>query len=592
MAVATFLAGEAGLDLQYAPAEIRQETVVVAMRDGIRLATDLYLPPVEPAPAVAQRTPYGRALLAEMFVTLARCGYVAISQDCRGTGDSEPDHWDFSIFEPEDCVDFVEWVTQQDWYGGFLGSLGGSYVGWLQWCMAMHPAMSAIAPEVGGFAAPVPDTAPAAHMFVNAYARSVGKGDNVVGERSESVIVDLAEMERQMVEETLATGYFNEPMDARRPEDRRALYERYSSLPPAERADLLKRELGVRNFTYADAEKLSDLFGRQMLGYDYLYPGAREPDLFQQLQAPALVVSGWYDWGLGHTLGGWQRLMREAREPVRSRSRLFIGPNAHNMPGYEGTERVYRGGEILPLLVQWYEAVRADELDEWPVVTYYLMGANEWRTASAWPPPEARVRSLHLGPGGTLVAEPAPSEPDVYVYDPDDPTPTVGGSIVSYVYTPGSADVSEVQRRADVVTYTTEPLEHDLDVVGPLRLVLHASSSAIDTDFSARLSDVFPDGRAIQLQGVTLRARCRDPEAGPQPLEPGRVYRLEIDMWATANRFRAGHRLRLDVSSADFPRFERNANRGGEPGPPVPAEQRIYHDPDHPSHLVLSVLDG
>jgi hypothetical protein len=145
-----------------------------------------------------------------------------------------------------------------------------------------------------------------------------------------------------------------------------------------------------------------------------------------------------------------------------------------------------------------------------------------------------------------------------------------------------------VQKRADVLTYTSEPLESDLDVVGPLRLILYASSSAVDTDFSGRLSDVFPDGRAIQLQSGMLRARYRGAE--PEFLEPSRVYRFDIDMWATANRFKAGHRLRLDVSSADFPRFDRNSNRGGDPDPPVPAVQAIYRDLQHPSHLLVPVL--
>jgi putative CocE/NonD family hydrolase len=182
------------------------------------------------------------------------------------------------------------------------------------------------------------------------------------------------------------------------------------------------------------------------------------------------------------------------------------------------------------------------------------------------------------------------SQPDEYVYDPNNPTPTVGGSILSFVYPPGSVDVSEVQRRRDVLTYTTEPLERDLDVVGPLRMILYASSSALDTDFAARLSDVFPDGRAIQLQNGVLRARYRNFEGEPELLEPGRVYRFEIDLWATANRFKAGHRLRVDISSADFPRFDRNTNRGGQPRDPLPAQQTIYHDSEHPSHLLVEVI--
>jgi putative CocE/NonD family hydrolase len=221
------------------------------------------------------------------------------------------------------------------------------------------------------------------------------------------------------------------------------------------------------------------------------------------------------------------------------------------------------------------------------------MGANEWHAADEWPPPQSHPEDLYLAGDNQLTPHPPTqdSEPDVFTYDPADPTPTVGGSIISYAYTPGSCDVSDVQQRSDVLTYTTEALEHDVDVVGPIRLVFYASSSATDTDFAARLTDVFPDGRAIQLQNGVLRTRYRDPAGDAQLLEPRHIYRFDIDMWATANRFRAGHRIRLDISSADFPRFDRNTNRGGVPGPPVPALQTIYHDPSRPSHLSISVLD-
>jgi putative CocE/NonD family hydrolase len=242
---------------------------------------------------------------------------------------------------------------------------------------------------------------------------------------------------------------------------------------------------------------------------------------------------------------------------------------------------------------RWYQAVREGKIDAWPRVIYYLMGANEWHTAEGWPLPGVDPVPLYLAPGGRLSSQsPRASAPDRYRYDPNDPTPTVGGSIVSYVYPPGSVDVSEVHKRKDVLTYTTPPLDRDLDVVGPLRLVLHASSSAVDTDFAARLTDVFPDGRAIQLQNGVLRARYRNLDGEPELLEPGRVYRLEIDMWATANRFKAGHRIRVDLSSADFPRFDRNTNRGGTAGPPVVATQTVFHDPERPSHLLLPVVGG
>ncbi|HEU4600236.1 MAG TPA: CocE/NonD family hydrolase, partial [Solirubrobacterales bacterium] len=185
-------------------AAIRRELVWVTMRDGVRLATDVYLPPVLPAPAVALRTPYGRATDADFFATAATHGYVGIAQDCRGTGDSEPDSWDFFIYEIEDSSDFIDWVIEQDWFSGFVGSVGGSYTSGTQFCMGMHPAMSALTPEVGGLGA-VPITRPSYYMFVNAYSRSVGHS-------AEYADLGYEEMERRMLPETLAGGYFNEPL--------------------------------------------------------------------------------------------------------------------------------------------------------------------------------------------------------------------------------------------------------------------------------------------------------------------------------------------------------------------------------------------
>jgi len=190
----------------HAPASIRIETVFVTMRDGVRLATDVYRPPQERAPTVVVRSPYGRAgdKFVALAIALARRGYVVVLQDCRGTGESEPNTWDYYMYEPEDGYDLVEWVRQGDWYDGFVGATGSSYIAQTQWCMAMHPAMSAIVPEVSGLGIAV-NTAHL-YMFVNAYARSVGKGANKIS-------VPYTELERVMLEETLAGGYFNEVMD-------------------------------------------------------------------------------------------------------------------------------------------------------------------------------------------------------------------------------------------------------------------------------------------------------------------------------------------------------------------------------------------
>jgi uncharacterized protein len=594
----------------FSVAQIGCETVWVTMRDGTRLATDMYLPPVQPAPTVVMRTPYGRAPdgFVGAFLSFARRGYAVISQDCRGTGASEPDRWEFYVYEREDSFDLIEWISQQAWCNGFISACGGSYLAQTQWCMAMHPRMSAIAPEVGGLG--VASRTVRKYLFYNSYARSVGKGEH-------KVPIHYTELERLMLPETLAGGFYNDPLLKPFPEAllarypalstltparaRRWLWEHYSSLPPAQRAELLKQASGEDSVTIMSLEAMSAFFG-QHIGLDaHMFAASSRAALCESVHAPALLITGWYDWSLNDPLETWKLLRHEARSPVRERSRLIITPSAHNMPGYkEGMpdhlelQRTHHTVNQVGLLLRWYAAVREGAIGSWPTVIYYLMGANEWRVAEDWPPPNARVEAWYLGSGGTLSTQ-APQEgsaPARYVFDPQNPTPTVGGSIVSYVYSPGSVDVSEVHKRSDVLTYTSAPLEQDLDVAGPLRLILYASSSARDTDFAARLSDVFPDGRAIQLQNGILRARYRNSAEEPELLSPGRIYRLEIDLWATANRFKAGHRLRVDISSADFPRFDRNSNRGGEPGDPIRAQQTVYHDPEHPSHLLVAVLES
>jgi predicted acyl esterase len=587
--------------------EVERTTVRVAMRDGIQLATDIHRArSVKQGPTIAIRTPYDRrADKGELAHALAQYGYVGIVQDVRGTGDSEPKVWDSYVFELEDSYDHVEWITRQDWYDGFIGSAGLSYEGGTQWCMSFHPKMTAIAPEVAGIGGI--DRGVNLHMALNAYARSVGHGEN-------KVAISYEEMERQILDETLATGYFNPPLEeaanaalpAEFPELRKMsppaswdwLWEKYCGSPPAERARMLKSIMGADEVNLWNLDMVT-AFGPRHVD-EHITPYATVPELYRSLRSQPLLISGWYDWGLDATLRTWELISRYAPERVREGARLFIAPSAHDATGYhEGPpddpvlSKTFRRLENVELLAGWYGTVRAggEALSRWPRVVYYLMGAGEWRTSADWPPPQMHVQALYIGAGGRLSpATPEASTQDEYVYDPEDPTPTLGGTLFSAVYTPGSTDVSRVQARPDVLTYTTAPLERDLDVAGPVRFILFASSSAVDTDFVVRLSDVFPDGRAINLQNGIIRARYRNPEQAPSLLEPGRVYELDVDVWATANRFRAGHRVRVDVSSADFPKYDRNSNLGGAQGKSAPARQRIFHDPEHPSRLLLPVL--
>ncbi|MEV0800409.1 CocE/NonD family hydrolase [Kribbella sp. NPDC050281] len=591
---------------QFAAADVTIETVNVSMRDGVKLATDLYLPPKTPAPVIAVRTPYGRDgdNLVAPFLAFARRGYVVAVQDLRGTGDSEPEDHDFYMFEPQDGYDFVEWVSAQDWCDGFIGSLGGSYVGQVQWPMARHPKMTTIVPEVSGIG--VGTKTASLHMVVNALAHTIGHGE-------EKTDLPHWQVEPMMLDETLSTGFFNEPFvhpmlgeltdafpalkDLSPVEAQAWLWAHYCSLSCPERAEFVRELTGSPHVTIVDAENIGPLFGQGISLDRHTLPSVEPARQVAEFQAIPLLRTGWYDWFINDALATFELLRKHAPEPLRSQARIIITPSSHNSVGYkermgEHPELQHNHWSNVDFTLRWYQTVRDGSIDEWPRVIYYLMGANEWRSADDWPLPEAVDTPYYLGSGGTLTTTPPQEQQavDQYVYDPLDPTPTVGGSIVSWVYPPGSVDVSAVQQRNDVLIYTTEPLAQDIDVVGNLRAVLHASSSAVDTDFAVRLSDVGPDGRAVQLQNGLLRARYRDLDRGAEPLVPGEVYPLEIDMWVTANRFKAGHRIRVDVSSADFPRFDRNTNLGGAPGDPVPATQTVYRDASHPSHILLPIV--
>lgn len=595
--------------------------VFMAARDGNPLAMDLYLPPGPGRhPAIVMRTPYGKERSEAFLRTLAQYGYAVVAQDCRGTGASEPGQWDMYMYEKEDGHDTIEWVKAQPWSDGKIGGTGGSYVGETQWFMASHPGMTAILPEVAGIG-DGRSNGVRLHMFVSAYARTVGKSG---GQRKASVSVDA--MEREMKAETLSSGYANEllqrpyperifarfpqlrdfPLEARGPR----VLQIWAGLTPAERTDLVRFLIGAGEVNYANLSDLPPVFGRESDGPAFKYVAPSTEDVYRSLKAPALMLTGWYDWGLDLTFESWDLLHRYAPPHVRDNTYLVITPSAHNDLGYrQGADRIpalryrHRGPDNLELIVHWYDRWlkgREGALAGLSPVTYYLMGANEWRGADRWPPAEARPTRFYLDSAGTanglegsgmLMAEqPGRGRPDRFVYDPADPPPTTGGSIVSSLIPAGSTDQSDVQKRPDVLVYTSAPLAADLEVVGPVKLVLHASSSAVDTDFTAKLTDVFPDGRALLLQSGIVRARFRDPGAAASLLEPGRVYPFEIDLWATANLFREGHRARLEIASADFPRYERNANLGGRPGPPVKATQTVFHDARHPSHLVLHVV--
>jgi putative CocE/NonD family hydrolase len=321
-----------------------------------------------------------------------------------------------------------------------------------------------------------------------------------------------------------------------------------------------------------------------------------------QVDVPTFNVGGWYDIFLADTIANFQA-MRGLGRPTK----LLIGPWSHGRHTNPIGELNFGFGSQITFIdlqadfarVQlrwfdhWLKGIDTGIMAEAPI-RLFVMGANVWRDEQEWPLARARETPFYLRAGAELSTEPPGAEsPDRYKYDPANPVPTHGGALLmAPEFLTGPVDQRSIDARADVLTYTTRPLERDTEVTGPVRVKLWACSSAPDTDFVARLIDVHPDGRAYNLTDGIIRARFRDGHASAL-LEPGRPYPFDIDLWATSNVFKAGHRIRLQVCSSNFPRWDRNPNTGhpfGQDDELCAAEQTILHDAEHPSSVVLPLV--
>ena len=323
----------------------------------------------------------------------------------------------------------------------------------------------------------------------------------------------------------------------------------------------------------------------------------------ERITIPVLAFGGWYDMFLRGTLRNFLGLReRGGSEEARTGQRLIIGPWAHGKPlfgpnpdpaisfGLEGT-----AFDVEGLSVRWFDywlkGIDNRVLDETPAVTVFTLGENRWRQLADWPVPGTQWVDYYLHDAGRLSTEPPAEEPaDVYLYDPRRPVPTVGGP----AYGDGGArDQRAVESRPDVLVYTSEPLAADVRVTGPIAMRLWAETTARDTDFTAKLVNVAPDGLAMNLADGIVRARYRNGQTEPQLVEPGTVVEYTIDLDAASNVFRAGHRIRVEVSSSNFPRFDANPNTGGifgEDGVGVAALQTVHHSSARPSHITLPVI--
>jgi uncharacterized protein len=371
----------------------------------------------------------------------------------------------------------------------------------------------------------------------------------------------------------------------------------------------LPNELNKSDLTQALAPYFLDWLAHPT--YDAYWKRWSIEDHFSEIQVPALSVAAWYDIFQGGSLRNYMGLKERAgNEVARKGQRLLVIIGGHAGGGRSIGDIDF--GEAAAdfsestVTLHWYDYLLKGIQNEYagPPVRLFVMGANEWRAEEAWPLARARATKyfLHssgkanslLGDGKLSESGPASEAADQFVYDPANPVPTIGGPLCcDGGHLPaGPKDQRVVEARDDVLIYSTGPLAQDMEVTGPVSRSIYAKSTAVDTDFTAKLVDVWPNGFAQNLTEGILRARYRNSQEKPELINPGEIYLLTIDLWSTSNVFKQGHRLRLEVSSSNFPRFDRNLNTGEgyQSARMATATTAIYHDVEHPSALLLPVV--
>ena len=568
--------------------------VPIMMRDGVTTYADVFRPQVNgKVPALLERTPYDKSSPANRTGTLdvvraASHGFAVVVQDVRGRYTSEGEFYTF-FNEITDGYDSVEWVASQPWCSGKVGMFGVSYVGATQWLAAKSgtPSLAGIAPGV---------TASDYHEGWAWQGGAFELGFNLSWAIGALTSANWENLSRRL----------------------------HLHSADAERIVSVKDDL-TQWFQYLPMSEMPHLQdGLAPYYYDWLAHPEYD-DYWRQVSIeeshgdigiPAFNFGGWYDIFMGGTIRNYER-MRDmgATELARSGQRLTIGPWVHggSPPSVSGeynfgTRAAGAAIDLMGEMLRFYDYVLLGEDDDFTTqkpVRIFVMGENVWRYEDEWPLSRAEVTNWYLhsdgranvldGNGRLSREEPGDEPPDVYIYNPINPVPTVGGGLCCdpAFMANGAYDQRWVEAREDVLVYSTPPLDEDTEVTGPITVTLYAASSAYDTDFTAKLVDVEPSGYARNLTDGIIRARYRFPRRPAALIQPGSVYEYTIDLWATSNLFQKGHRIRVEISSSNFPRFDRNMNTGeiiGSDSSFTPALQTIYHTAEYPSHIKLPMV--
>lgn len=547
-----------------------QYNVLIPMRDGVRLSADIYLPDREGKyPVLLMRTYYGKCNFdlsndesREFIRFFVERGYAMVIQDCRGRYDSEGEFY-IEIYDFDDGYDTIEWCGTQEWSNGKVGMFGCSYPGCMCWSAAIsgNKHLKCIAPR----------DATSDSYFNGGFMR----GGVMQGWLSWCVHT-AGRTSRNKLEKEI---------------DWRKAYTRLPLIN-------LDEHLGF-SFPW-----WKDYFKHPC--YDEYWERFSYENRHGKVAAASLNIGGWYSSSdIDGTINNFLGVKKKGRKlPAGTHHKLLIGPWPHCRIVASFGEMKFGEEACIDLkevMLRWFDywlKGKDTGIMKEPPVKYFLMGANKWCTAQDWPPEGISFVHYYLHSGGkanslygdgVLNTEPPRDEKfDQYTYDPENPVPFPLGDLENVIL-----DQRTVERRDDVLIYTTPTLKEDINVVGPIKAKIFASSSAVDTDFVAKLVDVYPNDMAIYLTIGIVRARYRSSFKKPALMEPGVIYEYDINMSNTANQFRKGHKIRLEISSSAFPYFLKNQNTGNDIGTDtesIVAEQKIFHDRQHPSYIELPIL--
>ncbi len=587
-------------------APIIERDVMVPLRDGVRLATDLYFPPAwceggDPLPVILARTPYDKRNQAETGTRAARHGYIYAAQDVRGRYQSEGEFYAFAREAP-DGYDAVEWLAEQPYCNGKVGTMGQSYEAVVQSAMAClsPPHLSAMVVTYGP----------------SSYFHHSMRHNGALELRFFVYAFLMASTSREALAD---------------PTLKAALDEAYASIWDWVRACPIRPGESPLALVPSYERWLIDILTHVTYDDYWRQPGyGPRPFYDRHADVPTLYIGGWYDSYTRATVENFVELSRRQTQPVH----LLMGPWTHADAGVgrAGDASFTDGGldDYLGLRLSFFDRFLkgegADFGQERPV-RYFIMGGGEgprqddaevrhggeWREADSWPPEGCQPTAFYLHPDGGLSCEPPSVESAAtsWTFDPSDPVPTIGGNLSALGVDPGAYDQRNDERfpftegtlplsaRRDVLCFMTEPLGEDVVIAGPVQVVLHVATDAPDTDFTVKLIDLYPPcaaypaGCALNLTDSIMRLRFRNGFEREVLAVPGEIYEIEFELYPTANRFVAGHRIRVDISSSNFPRFELNPNTGGPLGSDRRrrvAQNTLYHDIERPSRMILPLL--